>query len=404
MKFSLPSWDRRTWVVGFGITLGNVAQSAVPWIVGGLMRSEGYEINRAGLMITAEVMTMGVLMLVTARFVHKIPRRAALFSGVGLAVAAQIASCFVHDFGTLALIRAVSGLGFGLVYAVASAIGAGATAPPKTFAAAGIIVLLLGTLINPALGYGLEHRGAEGVFLGVAALCCVMVVPLAALTARPLDDSRAGRHEYPALDQTRVVAAAGNVLTMALMSAAVCGLYVFLEGIAHRSGISPTTLGGGMSAVSLLGASGGLLAMVLSRRFGEIRPLVTGMPVMGALLLMMTRVWTPWAFWLIFVGITATYWCLYPFIFGLAGRIDPGGRAAAATGSGKILLASGGAALAGFLGRAYGVEAYGFAALAICLCATASAAAVGHLTRRIGQRDPNTPPCDPDTPACGEIA
>ena len=79
MKFSLPSWDRRTWVVGFGITLGNVAQSAVPWIVGGLMRSEGYEINRAGLMITAEVMAMGVLMLVTARFVHKMPRRAALF-------------------------------------------------------------------------------------------------------------------------------------------------------------------------------------------------------------------------------------------------------------------------------------------------------------------------------------
>ena len=64
--------DRRTLVVGFGITLGNTAQSAIPWISGSLVESAHLDIQQASLMITAEVFTMGIVMLGASAFVHKL--------------------------------------------------------------------------------------------------------------------------------------------------------------------------------------------------------------------------------------------------------------------------------------------------------------------------------------------
>jgi len=58
----------------------------------------------------------------------------------------------------------------------------------------------------------------------------------------------------------------------------------------------------------------------------------------------------------------------------LAARVDPKGRVASATGSGKILLASGGTALAGFLGANYGIQSYGYAAIGICILSAGMAA------------------------------
>jgi predicted MFS family arabinose efflux permease len=137
-----------------------------------------------------------------------------------------------------------------------------------------------------------------------------------------------------------------------------------------------------MSVVSLLGASGGVWANVASKRLGNTTPLLLGLPVIGLLVLAMTLVVTKAQFWAAFVGITISFWFLYPFIFGLAAAVDPKGRVASATGSGKILLASGGTALAGYLGGTSGLAAYGFAALGICLLATLVASGVVLLLKR----------------------
>jgi len=80
----------------------------------------------------------------------------------------------VHDFGALALIRAASGLGCGLVYSVGLCdFGAGATAPPKRLTGAGIICPAAGHVDKswplPAMAW--STVAPKDVFLGVAALC-----------------------------------------------------------------------------------------------------------------------------------------------------------------------------------------------------------------------------------------
>ena len=371
--------DRRTLVVGFGITLGNTAQSAIPWIVGGLVESAHFDIQQASLMVTTEVLTMGCVMLGASAFVHRLPKKAVLILATILAIAAQITSIYVTQLGMLALVRAVSGAAFGLVYSLASAIGAGADAPQRTYGAAGTIALLLGVLINPMLGYGMQTYGAAGVFGGIVILAVVLAVPLFLISFKSFQTSPAAAGAFatdPARPNDRIdlLSAAGVVLTMALMSAAVSGLYVFVERIAHSVGLLGTALGAGMSVVSLIGASGGVIAIFVSKRVGNVLPLMIGLPLIGVVMLGLAAAKNQAQFWAAFSALVVMFWFLYPFIFGLAARVDPKGRVASATGSGKILLASAGTALAGFLGANYGIQSYGYAAIAICLLSTATAA------------------------------
>lgn len=370
--------DRRTLVVGFGITLGNTAQSAIPWIVGGLVESAHLDIQQASLMVTTEVLTMGCVMLGASAFVHRLPKKAVLILATILAIAAQITSIYVTHLGTLAMVRAVSGLGFGLVYSLASAIGAGAEAPQRTYGAAGTIALLLGVLINPMLGYGMQTYGAAGVFGGIVILALVLAIPLFLISFKPFQTSprimdAIGANPAKSVDRLDLISAAGVVLTMALMSAAVSGLYVFLERIARSVGLEGAALGAGMSVVSLIGASGGVIAIFVSKRLGNVLPLMIGLPLVGVIILGLTSAKTQPQFWAVFSALTLMFWFLYPFIFGLAARVDPKGRVASATGSGKILLASAGTALAGFLGANYGIQSYGYASIVICLAAVAMA-------------------------------
>ncbi|HEX7935965.1 MAG TPA: MFS transporter [Paraburkholderia sp.] len=371
--------DRRTWVVGFGITLGNTAQSGIPWIVGGLVESAHLDIQQASLMVTVEVLTMGCVMLGASAFVHRLPKKAVLVLATLLAIAAQVASIYVTQLGALAVVRAVSGLGFGLVYSLASAIGAGAESPQRTYGAAGTIALLLGVLINPMLGYGMQTYGSAGVFGGIVILAVVLAIPLFLISfksfqASPLVTNTAVAGQVKLTDRLDMLSAAGVVLTMALMSAAVSGLYVFLERIARSVGLEGTALGAGMSVVSLIGASGGVIAIAVSKRVGNVLPLMIGLPLVGLIVLSLTVAKTQPQFWTAFTLLCVMFWFLYPFIFGLAARVDPKGRVASATGSGKILLASVGTALAGFLGANYGIQSYGYAAIGICLLSAATAA------------------------------
>lgn len=367
--------DRRTWVVGLGITLGNTAQSAIPWIVGGLVGSAHLDIQQASLMVTTEVLTMGCVMLGASAFVHRLPKKPVLILATILAIAAQIGSMQVAGLGPLALIRALSGVGFGLIYSLASAIGAGAAQPQRTYGAAGTIALLLGVLINPMLGYGMQTHGAAGVFGGIVVLAVVLAVPLFLISFKPFQGAPATAAAAPEPGgRLDLLAAAGVVLTMALMSAAVSGLYIFIERIASSIGLHGTALGAGMSVVSLIGASGGVIAIFVSRRAGNVLPLLIGLPLIGVVMFCLAAATTQPRFWAAFSALTVMFWFLYPFIFGLAARVDPQGRVASATGSGKILLASMGTALAGYLGANYGIQSYGYAAIGICLLSAAMAA------------------------------
>jgi predicted MFS family arabinose efflux permease len=364
----LPAWlarlDRISLIVGFGTTLGLASQSAAPWVLGALVQSGGFSATSASLVVTVELIASGVTTALLAPIVHRIPHKRTLVLATLLLIAAQVASMLVTDAPVLFAARVLSGMGYGAVFAIATAAGVAAANPAAAYATAGSLSLLLGTCLNPMLGYGSQYHAAPGVFAGLLAYSLLLALPLFAMrfdTERPRAARESGAPAAP-LRPGRVAIA---LAIIGLFAIATNGTYVFVERIAAHVGLGGTTLGNGLAVVSLLGSVGGIAAAALNTRIGNVMPFVGGMAAMALSTALLIGAWQPMIFWIGFTAWVGVYWFVYPYILALAAAIDPSGRAATATGSGLVLFGAVGSALAGWMSDHGGLGLYRLVALAL---------------------------------------
>ena len=379
MEVKLPS--RVSWIVGLGSTLGIAGQSAGPWIVSTLSNVAGIGIRNASFLVMIEMLAMGLTMLVIAPIIHRLPAKALCVASLMLIVVAQIMSTMFGELATLWVARAASGIAFGVVFSVATAYGALSLNPEKTYAAASAMILVIGTVLNPILGYASARFGASGLFLGIALYSFGVGTPLLFISFRSRATIAAARPAATA--PVSRVGIVGIMAMMALLAMATNGVFVFSASIAGTVGLKGASLGSSMSLVSLVSSSGALLAGRLGTRLGAILPIVGGLIVIGSSLLWLTLVNTQTTFWIAFTLVVITYWFLYPYMLGLAITIDPLGRLAAATGSAKILAGAVGSGLAGLMASLFGFKGYGFIAFGCCLAAALISLGVADLARRI---------------------
>ncbi len=376
--------DRVTWLVGLGTTLGLASQSATPWIVGALIDSAGLDVQQATLMSTAEMAAMGLVMVGLSPFIHRLPHKALTLSGAALALAAQALSAAAEGVWALAFWRVLSGVGFGVIYSTASAAGAAAASPARAYAAAGVISLLLGTLLNPALGFGSERFGHGGVFAGLSAYALALSLPLLAMPFRTERAKASPPTDAPgAHGPVRALSILAVMGVMGLFAIATNGVFVFVERVGAGVGLRGAELGSGMSVVSLIGAVGGVAAARIGTGRGVAAPLAFGLIAIGAVSFAFLVSGSPWAFWISFSLWVALYWFVYPYIFDLAVRVDPRGRVASATGSALILFGAAGSALAGAVSQRYGMQSFAILAFAGCSAAALAGIAVARLLRPV---------------------
>jgi MFS family permease len=373
--------DRIGWIVGLGTCLGMASQSAGFWMVGALVRTGGLDIQQATLMSTAEMVTIGILMLLISPSIHRWPHKKTMVFAILLAIAMQVLSAMVSGFVPLLAIRVASGIGFGLIYAIASAVGAAADDPKKAYAAAGVITLAVGTLFNPVVGFATEHSGHVGVFTAVSALCIALAIPLLALK---FDEPRhaaiptSGRVQGAPI---RWVLAAGVIVIMGLFAIATNGVYIVIERVADTVGLSGTALGNGLTVVSLVGAlgipiaarlsksAGGFLKERLGIEVGQAVPLTLSLLGIGACSAALVVSGSAASFYGLFTLWIIIYWLAYTYIFALSVIADPLGRMASAAGSILILLGGAGSAVAGAVTKHFGMPTFSAFVLASCVLA-----------------------------------
>lgn len=359
--------DATTWLVGLGNTLALAGQSATFWMVGALTGPHGLSIVEGSRVAAVELVTMGVMMGLLSPLVHRLPRKRTIVCAVSLILVTQALCIAFPTFWPLLLLRAVAGMGFGTLFAVSSAIGASSRMPERTFALAGSISLVIGTTLNPLLGYG-SLFGPAGVFAALLALCIGMAIPLLIVLFR-YGDAVSIRAVAPDGDRVAPLSSLGVWAIIALMAGATNGVFVFTAKIAATVGIGGPSMGAAMAGVSLFSASGGLLASKLGTRFGTLVPLCAGLVAIGVALCWMSYVGSPTAFWISFTAVVTVYWFNFPYILGLASMIDPKGRVASAASTAKIFSAGAGTAVAGEIAGRFGFAAFGGVAFAGCLLA-----------------------------------
>ena len=366
----LPHVDKLTWTVGLGTTFGMAGQSGSSFIFYALNHA-GLSVEAATTALTVEGIVMGVVMLVAAPAIHRLALRPALAFAVMLALLAQVASAYAQGFDLIIAARLASGIGFGLIYAIASASAAAAATPERVFAAAGTIQLVAGTALNPVLGRG-QAMGMKGVFLAIAIYGAMLAVGL--LFAPPPRSLKVAIPQAVA-SRPSVGAIATVLLMMILFAVGTNGVYIYYVPVAAKVGLSEARLGDGLALVSLVGALGGVAASWLGMKAGRLLPLTASLLAMGAASIWLLRIDAAWQFWLVFTLWIAVYIFANAYLFGVAVAVDPGGRLAAALGGILLLANAAGTWAVGQVSARLGPEAWGWVTLACCALAAVAGAA-----------------------------
>jgi predicted MFS family arabinose efflux permease len=362
--------------VSLGVTLGLASTSVGPWIIGGLVDTHHFDVEQASLMVALEQVTMGVVMIVLAATLHRLPRRTLLVVGVLLALIAQALSYMLDGVTSMAVSRMLSGVAFAFVYATSTALGASTRDPDRTFAAAQFMAQVGTMAVNPLLGVGSELPGHKGVFAVLGGFTLTLAVPFLVLALRQpaANVERSTQREQRLAPWSRTVL--GVLVLMTAYSLATGGAWNFVERVAASVGVRGAQLGSGMLAAGLIGTLGSVLANRLGTTHGRVGPLCGGLLGLGLATLWLMAPSSPLQFWIALSLWSSLFTFTTPYVFGLAAAADRTGRLVAATGTAYIIVSALGAYFAGFIAAHSGLTPFGVVALMMLAAAMVPAALV----------------------------
>lgn len=346
-----------------GHCAGMVDLVALPVWVGTLISVYRFDPQQAGLLATLFLAGAVAASLVLAPFLQLLRGRTVATCGfAGAAVAFAVAST-TTQFALLALLHAGAGIAAGTALSVTHGTIARSPNPHRMFALVGMalgvfaIAFLGGT---PVLVAKLGGPALFQVFAGVMAVGAVV-----AALAFPEADSVGGAATSRAPAAPLPAAVWWGVLGIAALGLVQSMTFSFLERVGSDRGYGLQAVTGVLIALGVVNLFPAALAAVLEKRWAARSVLLSG-PALQALLvvvIMNSPVFAPYA--AAAAVFAAVMIFTHTFAFGVLARLDPSGRALAATPAMLMFGAAIGPILGGTLVKAWGYGSLGVAALVI---------------------------------------
>ena len=334
-------------------TIGTVPANTSPLIIGGLIAGLALGEASAGLVLTCELLLMGIAATALATQMTHIDKRRASLAGAALILLGHGFAAASEGLIALLMWRSIAGIGGGIVLAAVNATIAGAPNPLRLYGLVLMVTPLIGAVIALIMSRAIATFAHSGAY-GVLALLTLVVIP--ALFAFP-DYRKVGEAAEPAhlTDYRRGIAL---LLAIFLMGANMMAYFAFVERLGVRLDLPIERIGNIFAVVVIAGAVGAGLAGALGNRIGLRLPLIVGTAIHAAAMVLVLQFV---AFPAYVVGAVLegfSYVFALTFQFALAASLDFHGRWAAAA-SGAFLLSLGvGPYLGGVL-----IETAGFGAL-----------------------------------------
>lgn len=350
-----------------GHCAGMVDLVALPVWVGTLMSVYRFDPQQAGLLATLFLGGAVVASLFLAPFFQRLPGRVVAAAGFACAAVGFAVASTTTQLPLLALLHAVSGIAAGAALSVTHGTIARSHHPHRMFALAG---MALGVFAIVFLGGvpALVARAGGPVLFQVFA--CVMAVgAVAAALAFPAPDAapdsaaRPGAASVPPAPLPPAVWS--GVLGIAAMGLVQSMTFSFLERVGSDRGYGLQAVMGVLVALGVVNLFPAALAAVLEKRWAARRVLLVG-PALQALLVVVIMNSPAFAPYAVAASVFAAVMIFtHTFAFGVLARLDPSGRALAATPAMLMFGAAIGPILGGTLVKAWGYGCLGVAALAI---------------------------------------
>jgi MFS family permease len=355
--------------------VGMVDLVALPVWVGTLAQHYGFDLEHAGMIVTAFLLGAVGASLVVAPLFSRLPRTACASAGFGIAALAFLGAAQVSAFGALALLHLVAGIATGTGLSVTHGTIGRSSNPHKLFAIVGTALGLGAVIFYAAVPPAIAAHGGATLFYAFAGLmalagaACALGFPQAPQAAH-------GRAAAGPLPRAAWFAILG-VTCMALNQALT---FSMLDRIGVLRGFGQERVNGLLIVVGLVNLLPAAVAGLLQQRLNPVRVALVAAPLQAALALAITLSsdFLPYA--LAGSVYPAVLIFMHTFLFGLIARLDPSGRALASTPAMMMTGSAIGPALAGMVAMRAGYEGQAVLALAVGAGATLFFALVARRT------------------------
>jgi predicted MFS family arabinose efflux permease len=348
---------------------GMVDLVALPVWVGTLIQHYQFAPQQAGGLATLFLLGAVVASLVLAPRFGRLSNRIVAACGFAVSALAFFGASIHTDFATMAALHGLAGLATGSALSVTHGTIARGTNPHRGFAvvgmALGIFAISFFALV-PQLVAATGGGALFEVFAGVMAVACVvsaLAFPQARSAASVTPDlvlasARAGRSSLPRAVWFGIV----GIGCMGLVQAMT---FSFLERVGSDHGFGLAAVTAVLVALGLVNLFPAGLAALLEKRWSARTVLLVG-PVLQALLVLVIMGSTAFAPYAAAASVFAAVMIFtHTFAFGLMARLEPSGRAMAATPAMVMIGAAIGPVLGGILVQSFGYASLGPVALVL---------------------------------------
>jgi predicted MFS family arabinose efflux permease len=348
---------------------GMVDLVALPVWVGTLIQYFHFTPQQAGGMATLFLLGAVVASLALAPRFGRLSNRMVAACGFAVSALAFYGASIHTDFAMMAALHGIAGLATGSALSVTHGTIARGTNPHRGFAvvgmALGVFAIAFFALVPPlvaAAGGGVLFQ----IFAGVMAVACVVTAlafPQARTSASVAPDpvlasARAERTGLPRAVWFGIV----GIGCMGLVQAMT---FSFLERVGSDHGFGLAAVTGVLVALGVVNLFPAGLAALLEKRWPARNVLLAG-PVLQALLVMVIMGSTAFAPYAAAASVFAAVMIFtHTFAFGLMARLEPSGRAMAATPAMVMIGAAIGPVLGGILVQSVGYASLGPVAIVL---------------------------------------
>jgi predicted MFS family arabinose efflux permease len=362
---------------------GMVDLVALPVWVGTLAQHYGFDLEHAGMIVTAFLLGAVGASLVAAPLYNRLPRAACAFGGYAVAALAFLAASRVAGFGALAALHLVAGVATGAALSVAHGTIGRSANPHRLFAMAGTALGIGAVVFYGAVPPAVAAHGGPTLFLvfaglmGAAALACAASFPHAVTS---------GRAQVAAPLPRAAWCAILGVGCLALNQALT---FSMLDRIGVLRGFGQDKVNGLLVVCGLVNLLPAAIAGLLQKRLNPVRVALVAAPLQAALALVVTLSGDFLPYALAGAVYPAVLIFTHTFLFGLIARLDPSGRALASTPAMMMTGSAIGPALAGSVAMRAGFGGQALLAVVVGVAATLCFALVA---RRAGSAAPAAAP------------
>lgn len=360
---SINSWGTRVSLV-VGHMAGMIDQPALPIWVGILISGFAFAPAQAGGLATLFLGGVVISSVVLAPFFHRVPGRWMPTLGFGVSALAFYTMTGFTEFGELALGHLVAGFATGLALSFTHGTMGRTANPHRIFALGGFTLGIFAVVFLGGSPVLIAKFGPPTIFrifavvMAVGAIIAALFFPTVSANEERVGDT--APFSRPAWF---VIA---GIMLMALVQAMV---FSFLERMGIDRGLSADQIQGVLIVLGLVTITPAVLAAFLQKTLPAIWVGICGALLQGAVSVLIA---CSSGFLAYAIGAVAFPWIMlftHTFIFGHLARIEPTGRAVAAT---PAMIMSGSTIaplLGGLLVQTLGYPALGIVALVLDLLA-----------------------------------